>query len=299
MSTAKVGAVLLCGGASRRMGRAKALLPWHGTTMLEYVAGTLAGVVDEIVVVSAPGLALPDLRAQQVPVRVVEDRETGRGPLAGIREGLEALHASSVELAFVTATDAPFLTADFVRFLLSFGKAVAPEVDGYVQSLTAVYPTAAATVAGELLAADRARPLFLLEACDFQKLTEAELPTLEVFRNLNDAASYLDAVRANLAQVGANRDASEGNSASGEAVVEFLGTTRSRAGRATLSVPMGTVEEVVAAVHERCPRVELLQEGDLAAHYLLSLAGREFVRSLAAPVGPGDRLLVMDAAAGG
>ncbi|MEM7166637.1 MAG: molybdenum cofactor guanylyltransferase [Planctomycetota bacterium] len=275
----KYGAVLLCGGGSRRMGRAKALLPWRGKTMLEYVIDTLATVTDQIVVVGAPGLTLPDLGSR---ARVVEDRVADKGPLAGIREGLEACPA---EFAFVTATDAPFLTAEFVRYLLSFDRAVAPEVDGYVQSLTAVYPTAAAATAADLLARDRGRPLFLLEACDYLRVGEAELPSREPFRNLNNPDAYLAAVQV------------EEGAATAE--VEFLGTTRSRADRATLTVPIGTVQQAVESIESQCPAVSLREGGALAPHYLLSFDGREFVRSLAAPLGPGERLLVMDAAAGG
>ncbi len=38
--------IVLAGGASRRMGRPKAALPWHGTTLLGHVTGVLASAVD-------------------------------------------------------------------------------------------------------------------------------------------------------------------------------------------------------------------------------------------------------------
>ena len=45
--------IVLCGGKSARMGRPKALLPWHGHTMIEHVISVLDEVVDEIVVVAS------------------------------------------------------------------------------------------------------------------------------------------------------------------------------------------------------------------------------------------------------
>ena len=56
---ADAAAIVLAGGASRRMGRPKALLDWHGTPLVHHVASILAGVCDPVVVVAAPGDELP------------------------------------------------------------------------------------------------------------------------------------------------------------------------------------------------------------------------------------------------
>ena len=186
------GGIILCGGLSRRMGRPKALLPWRGRTLIEHVVGILRQVVDEVVVVASAELSLPSLEA-----RVVRDREPRLGPLGGIREGLEAMRG---DLAYVTSTDAPFLTPLFVRTLLSFGTAAAPEVDGFVQSLSAVYPKSLAPRAHELIAAGRMRPLFLLEAGNYRKVLPRELPDLDSLKNLNTPEDYLEALRADGAQ---------------------------------------------------------------------------------------------------
>ena len=113
------------------MGRAKAWLPWGEGPLLSHVVAVLAEIVDEVVVVSSADLELPELEA-----RVVMDRAPALGPLAGIREGLAAIEA---DLAYVTSVDSPFLTPHFVRTMLSFGTAAAAEVEGYVQTLSAVY----------------------------------------------------------------------------------------------------------------------------------------------------------------
>ncbi len=64
-----------------------------------------------MVVVRSPGQPLPSLPRG---VEVLDDRETGRGPLAGMAVGLAAL-AGRGEVAYVSSTDAPMLHPAFVR----------------------------------------------------------------------------------------------------------------------------------------------------------------------------------------
>src|SRR4051812_5666466 len=99
------GAVVLCGGQSRRMGRPKAWLPFGPEVLLQRVVRLVSTVSSPIVVVAAPEQETPAL---PVNVRLVRDAETGRGPLQGLAAGLSAL-PPDVEFAFATATDAPFL----------------------------------------------------------------------------------------------------------------------------------------------------------------------------------------------
>jgi molybdopterin-guanine dinucleotide biosynthesis protein A len=57
-------AIVLAGGRSRRMGRPKALLDWHGSTLVHRAAGLVAREVDgPVVVVRAAGQPLPALPA--------------------------------------------------------------------------------------------------------------------------------------------------------------------------------------------------------------------------------------------
>jgi len=178
----KHGAIILCGGMSSRMGRPKALLPWRGKTMIEHVAKVLHAIVEEVVVVTSAELDLPPL-----DVKIVRDREPKLGPLGGIREGLEA---TSAELCYVTSTDAPYISAAFVQKMLSFGTAAAPEVDGFIQPLSAVYPKSLAALAGELITARRLSAVGLLETAGFRKVLLEELPDLEAVRNFNTPEEY-------------------------------------------------------------------------------------------------------------
>ena len=59
----RLGAVVLCGGESRRMGRAKAWLPFGSEVLLQRVVRLVGAVARPIVVVAAPGQQLPELPA--------------------------------------------------------------------------------------------------------------------------------------------------------------------------------------------------------------------------------------------
>jgi molybdopterin-guanine dinucleotide biosynthesis protein A len=155
--------------------------------MLVHVVDVLRRVVDEVVVVSSAELELPETGA-----RVVVDREPGLGPLAAIREGLLAIGA---ERAFVTSTDAPLVTPRFVRALLAFDGAAAPVVDGFVQTLAAVYPKTLARAAELLIAQGRMSAAGLLETAGFRRVGAHELPDLDSLRGLDTPQAYLEAVR--------------------------------------------------------------------------------------------------------
>lgn len=264
------------------MGRAKAWLPWFGRTMVEHVVAQLEPLVGEVVVVTSEDLDLPPLSA-----RVVRDREPGRGPLAGLRDGLGATRADQV---FVTSTDAPFLTSAFVERLFGEGGACAPVSEGFVQVLCAVYPGGAGERAAELLERGRRRPLDLLEATGFTALEEADLRATFVasggpapWHGFNTPDAYLGAVRA----VDPKASAS----------VELLGRAALSAGETLREVPVGTLGEILAGWSETRDLVG--SDGRLARSYLASLGGRALVRDLSVPVGPGERVTILDAQAGG
>jgi molybdopterin-guanine dinucleotide biosynthesis protein A len=243
--------------------------------MVEHVVEVLRGAVDEVVVVTSQELDLPRLQA-----RVVRDEEHAQGPLAGLAVGLSQVEAP---LAYATSTDAPFLSCEFVAAVLGCGKAAAPRVDGHVQTLAAAYLSArGASEARRLLAAGRRRPLDLLEALDYRELAPDELPELDSLRGFNTPEEYLAAV----ADV-------EGDAT---ALLEFVGQVRATAGCDSVRVPVGTLASVLA----RAPgSLELCDEDRVARPFLVSLGGRDFVRDARIPIGPGERVVVLDSAAGG
>jgi hypothetical protein len=82
--------------------------------------------------------------------------------------------------------------------------------------------------------------------------------------------------------------------------VEFYGIPRQRAGRAELVVRAQTVGDVLVAVEQACPDLAgLTHDGHLAAHYLLSIDGRQFVKDGMQRLRGGERILLLSADAGG
>ncbi len=196
------GGVVLAGGRSSRMGTPKAALEWHGSTLLRRTVGILARVTGgPLVVVRAAGQPLPALPAG---VEVVDDPRPDVGPLQGITAGLAAL-AGRAEVAFVSATDLPFLHPAFVALVLRAagpGRAdvALPVARGYPQPLAAAYRTVLAPVAEQLILAERPRPAALFAQCAVVRLDEPALradpalaaadPALDSVVNVNEPADY-------------------------------------------------------------------------------------------------------------
>ena len=276
---AVVGAVVLAGGRSSRMGAPKSLLEWHGSTLLRRVVGLVSrGCEGPVVVVRAAGQELPELPPS---VRVLDDEQQGRGPLQGVAVGLSALQ-DEVEHAFVCATDLPFLHPRFVRRVARAvdGHDVAlPVVAGFRQPLVAAYRTALAARAHDLLAQDRRRVTYLLEDADVAALDEAALlddaalrgvdPQLESVLGVNDPAAYEQARARPAPEVSVQRF---GAFAGG-------GTTSLRA--ATLGAAAGAVGLT------------------LDRHLLAAVDGDAVVRDVQTPLAAGDVVTFLSADAGG
>jgi molybdopterin-guanine dinucleotide biosynthesis protein A len=194
-----LGAVILCGGESRRMGRPKAWLPFGDERMLQRVVRLVGTVARPIVVVAAPDQELPELAAD---ITIVRDPIAGRGPLQGLAAGLGAL-PDWVELAYATATDVPFLEPRWLTRVVELSDGfdlVVPFVGSFHHPLAALYRTRAVRPAIEsLLAENRLRPIFLLESVRTRVVAEPELrdvdPDLQTLRNLNHPEDYEKALR--------------------------------------------------------------------------------------------------------
>ena len=203
---AQAAGIVLAGGRSSRMGTPKAALEWHGSTLLRRVVGVVGRSVDgPVVVVRAPGQALPDLPEG---VQVVDDAREGRGPLQGLAAGLAAVRHRA-DVAYASSTDVPLLHPRFIRRVLAAldddVDVVLPDVGGFRHPLAAVYRTALADVVERLIAEDRMRPAFLFESCRVRRLDADALladpalaaldPDLDSLLNLNEPSDY-EAARA-------------------------------------------------------------------------------------------------------
>ena len=192
------GGIILCGGRSTRMGQDKAWLPFGQELMLQRVVRILSEVVQPIIVVAGESQSLPELPPA---VLIVRDRRPDRGPLEGIRRGMEAL-PSGVEAAYVTACDTALLRADFVRRvvdLLGDHDAAAPWIDGVYYPLAAVLRRHLLPAINDLLGFEGNGPRRLLESIAARRIEADELsdvdPGLEALFNLNEPADYRHALQ--------------------------------------------------------------------------------------------------------
>jgi molybdopterin-guanine dinucleotide biosynthesis protein A len=193
-----VGGIVLCGGRSSRMGRPKAWLPFGPEMLLQRVVRILADVVSPIVVVAAREQPLPSLPDN---VRIARDEHEAFGPLAGLAAGFAALRGE-VEIAYASACDVPLLRPDFVRAVieaLGDHDLAIPRDGQYHHPLAAAYRLQLEEQVRDLIAANRLRPLFLLQESRAREIDVADLrrvdPGLESLRNANTPEDYSNLLR--------------------------------------------------------------------------------------------------------
>ncbi len=140
LTASDLSGIIVAGGESRRLGRPKAVAPLAGCTLLARIRKILAPLCTEVILAvrSAEGDAAAS-EGTALGMRVVTDRYSNSGPLAGIEAGLAV---TQNDLAFVVGADQPFVSPALVVALrdLSIGRdgAVA-EVDGRLQPLATVF----------------------------------------------------------------------------------------------------------------------------------------------------------------
>jgi molybdenum cofactor guanylyltransferase len=183
-------AAVLAGGASRRMGRSKAALPYGASTLLEFQTTRLAEIFEEVLVVAKEPPAFP-----YGPGRVVLD---GVPDLAALQGLIRALEEASDRI-FVLAVDLPALPQALVREIArrsldSPAQAFLPRTEKCLQPLAGVWRRSA------LDAARRRRALGLLSLVGLAEEVGAEIfeepewrafdPSRVAFTNLNTLEQY-------------------------------------------------------------------------------------------------------------
>jgi molybdopterin-guanine dinucleotide biosynthesis protein A len=125
-SNSDVRGYVLAGGGSTRFGRDKALTQFDSTPLLVRI-DTLARTCIEEVMVVATAEKYRDLDPH---LEVIKDRWPGEGPLGGIITALQ--HTASTNPAaewnLILSCDMPFLTAEWLNFLVDRARASAPEI---------------------------------------------------------------------------------------------------------------------------------------------------------------------------
>jgi len=265
------------------MGRPKAGLEWHGSTLLRRVAGIVARAVDgPIVVVHAPGQELPELPAG---AELAVDRREGLGPLEGLAAGLRTLD-SRAEAAYVSSTDVPLLHPAFIHAVLRARErqdvdVALPVAHGFRHPLAAAYRASLVDAVEDLLGDGRMKPAFLFERCEVVELDETQLlrdhelrgadPDLLSLVNVNEPDEY-ERVRSRAAP---------------EVTVRRFGTLASGA-REPLPLRAATLGAAAQAAGVTLDR-----------HVVAALNGDQISRDPELPLAAGDSVAFLAADAGG
>jgi molybdenum cofactor guanylyltransferase len=182
-----VSAVLLAGGESRRMGRDKATLLFHGKPLWQIQFQTLQKLEPKEIFVSAR----IDPRWRRDDVRFVADVPPSHGPLSGLDASMNRMGTTHL---LALAIDMPWMSNTYLEFLcaqIEAGCGVLPKIGDRAEPLAAIYPREAAIETGRALAgAD-----FSLQSLARHLVAAGKLRVIPVtqqqekfFRNVNQLA---------------------------------------------------------------------------------------------------------------
>lgn len=148
----KIGAAILAGGHSRRMGKDKARLLYRGESFIQRIAAELEGFEELIVSVDVPG------RYEEIGAVRFVDIYKNCGPKGGIHAALESCRSDAL---LVLPCDIPLFKRELGEYLCSAlgdSDAVVPSAaDGRKNPLCAVYRKSCAAVFEAELAAGEYR----------------------------------------------------------------------------------------------------------------------------------------------
>ena len=175
-------AVVLAGGASRRMGRDKTTLPYQGESLLERACRRFSAFFDPV------WISVKDPRKQghwdQVP-----DLYKGCGPLAGLHASLSRNPKGGL---FLVAADMPLAEPALALHLTELGMGhQACVLTG--EPLFGWYSLEVLPVAASLLQNGEYRMTHLLESLDTRYVSPEELPgfdVVQILQNINDPKAY-------------------------------------------------------------------------------------------------------------
>jgi molybdenum cofactor guanylyltransferase len=187
-----ISAVLLAGGESRRMGRDKAALLFHGKPLWQIQLELLQKLEPAEIFVSAR----TDSVWRPANVQFVADDPPSCGPLSGIAKSLAQMHAAHL---LAIAIDMPFMIEQYLKFLcnqIEPGTGVVPTIDGRAEPLAAIYPREAnADFRSALAGTDFSLQSVVRRLLESGKLWEVRVKEQEkkFFLNVNEMADLQSA----------------------------------------------------------------------------------------------------------
>ena len=188
----RVAGLLLTGGASSRMGVAKAELRVDGQRLADRAAGALGAVCDPVLEIG-PGFSALD---------AVVEPDPGRGPLVALAAGTTALRTRGYDgAAVLLAVDLAFAGVPLLSLLAAhdpLDATVVPVAAGVPQSLCARYGVAAQHDCAELVASGARSLRALLERTPWEAVAEPEWRAVAPGNALDDVDTPADVERLGL-----------------------------------------------------------------------------------------------------
>ncbi|NMC47748.1 MAG: nucleotidyltransferase family protein [Chloroflexi bacterium] len=130
-----LSAIVLAAGGSSRLGRPKQLIPWRGTTLLNYTIAEIekSGITDILLVLGASAETVQN-SINNRKLRIVINSNWKSGKASSIKAGMDELDAE-IEGAMIFLCDQPYISAALIRCLLKAGHGsqasiIAPGVHG-------------------------------------------------------------------------------------------------------------------------------------------------------------------------
>jgi len=134
----KINAVLLAGGKSSRFGDSdKALIPFAGKTLIEYIYDHLSENFNRVIIIGSK-----DKYSFIKDAEIRNDIYQNKGPLAGIYTGL---YFSETNYNFICGCDMPFLNSNYFNYLKGNltkqdkAEIIVPKYNGFLEPLAALY----------------------------------------------------------------------------------------------------------------------------------------------------------------
>lgn len=193
MSLPKIPCVILAGGRSTRFGTDKALAPFRGQRMIDFLIDRLTAQTDGPIVINSA-----DDTAYGLPAHdFITDRlGTDLGPLAGLHAALHWAGAHGYDSVITSPVDTPLLPDDFISRLEGAGAPCVVRCGARLHAVHGFWPvrlkdTLAAEIENGLRAARDWCKISQAIFCDFSDTNESD-PFVNVNRPRDLAALQND-----------------------------------------------------------------------------------------------------------
>ncbi len=192
----KFSVVIQAGGKSSRMGQDKALLPFRGTTMLEYILRQIEGLGEETLIITNTPQAY-----QPFGLPLFGDVIPDWGALGGL---YSAIYHASHPYCLVLACDMPFINRPFLEHLVSLAPkhdAVVPRLGAgrFIEPFRAVYSKTCLQPIRAAIEAGHRKVISFFEQVDVRFVERVEIepfdPQCRTFFNVNTPGDLAQAER--------------------------------------------------------------------------------------------------------